>query len=63
MKITNVETFILKDELSKSFFFSQWAYDERRICVVKITKDQGVYGWGEGYGPAEIGRASCRERV
>ncbi len=54
MKITKIETFILKDTLSKSFFFSQWEYSERCICVVKVTTSDGQYGWGEGYGPASV---------
>ena len=54
LKINKIETYILSDKLDESFFFSQWAYKERRICVVKITTDQGVYGWGEGYGPADV---------
>lgn len=54
MIIEKVESFVLKDTLSKSFFFSQWEYSERSICVVKITASDGTYGWGEGYGPAKI---------
>ncbi|UMB54079.1 mandelate racemase/muconate lactonizing enzyme family protein [Lutibacter sp. A64] len=54
MKIIKIETFVLKDKLSKSFFFSQWEYSERCICVVKVTASDGTYGWGEGYGPATI---------
>lgn len=54
MKIEKIETFVLKDVLSQSFFFSQWEYAERSICVVKITCSDGTYGWGEGYGPATI---------
>jgi len=54
MKITKIETFILKDKLSQSFYFSQWKYSERCICLVKITNSDGQYGWGEGYGPAEM---------
>ena len=54
MKIIQVETFVLKDMLSKSFFFSQWEYSERCICVVKVTASDGSYGWGEGYGPATV---------
>lgn len=54
MKIEKIETFILKDKLSKSFFFSQWEYSERCICVVKITASDGQFGWGEGYGPAHV---------
>lgn len=54
MRIEKIETFILKDKLSKSFFFSQWEYSERCICVVKVTASDGTYGWGEGYGPATV---------
>ncbi|QQY83283.1 mandelate racemase/muconate lactonizing enzyme family protein [Tamlana sp. s12] len=54
MTIEKIETFILKDTLSKSFFFSQWEYAERCICVVKVTASNGQYGWGEGYGPATV---------
>jgi len=54
MKITKVEAFVLSNQLKETFFFSQWAYSERRICIVKITTDEGVVGWGEGYGPADV---------
>lgn len=54
MKIAKVEAFVLSDRLSESFFFSQWSYAERRICLVKITTHSGLVGWGEGYGPAEL---------
>ncbi|MDO7173109.1 mandelate racemase/muconate lactonizing enzyme family protein [Mariniflexile sp. AS56] len=54
MVIEKIEAFVLKDELSNSFFFSQWEYAERRICVVKVTASDGTYGWGEGYGPAAL---------
>ena len=57
MKIKSVESFILSDKLKESFFFSQWEYSERRICIVKITSDSGHVGWGEGYGPAGVIRA------
>lgn len=54
MKIKKVETFILKDTLSQSFFFSQWEYSERCVCLVRVTASDGSYGWGEGYGPAAV---------
>jgi len=60
MKIVKIETFILKDTLSKSFFFSQWEYSERCICVVKVTASNGQYGWGEGYGPAHVLEAGIK---
>jgi len=52
MKIVKIEPFVVKQKLANSFYFSQWNYDTRLICIVKITTDEGTYGWGEGYGPA-----------
>ncbi|MDW7692168.1 mandelate racemase/muconate lactonizing enzyme family protein [Flammeovirgaceae bacterium SG7u.111] len=57
MKIKSIESFILTDKLKESFYFSQWEYSERRICIVKITSDTGHVGWGEGYGPANVIKA------
>ena len=57
MKITNIEAYVLSDKLEKAFYFSQWEYRERLICIVKITTDEGLVGWGEGYGPATVLRA------
>lgn len=54
MKIAKIEAFVLSNQLKETFFFSQWAYSERRICIVKITTDEGLCGWGEGYGPADL---------
>lgn len=57
IKVTSIESFILSDKLEESFYFSQWEYAERRICIVKVTSSTGHVGWGEGYGPAGIVRA------
>lgn len=54
MKISKIEPIILSDKLEESFYFSQWHYSERTICIVKITTDTGLVGWGEGYGPAHV---------
>ena len=57
MKIKSIESFVLADKLDESFYFSQWEYSERRICIVKVTSDTGHVGWGEGYGPAGVIKA------
>ncbi|MFR9503299.1 MAG: mandelate racemase/muconate lactonizing enzyme family protein [Rikenellaceae bacterium] len=57
MKIVNIETFLLSDTLDERFYFSQFDYASRLICVVKITTESGIVGWGEGYGPANIIKA------
>ena len=54
MKIQKIEPFVITYKLDTPFYFSQWQYDTRKICIVKITLDDGTYGWGEGYGPAEV---------
>ena len=54
LKISKIETYIVRDKLSQSFYFSQWKYAERCICLVKVSTQDGQYGWGEGYGPAEV---------
>jgi D-galactarolactone cycloisomerase len=57
MKIVDVESYVLTDKLEETFYFSQWEYSERKICIVKITTDSGHVGWGEGYGPATVLKA------
>jgi len=54
MRIANVETFVVEQRLQRPFFFSQWKYDRRAVCLVRVTADDGTYGWGEGYGPAQV---------
>lgn len=48
---------MLVDKLKEKFYFSQWEYSERKICIVKITTDSGHVGWGEGYGVADVIKA------
>ncbi len=60
MKIAKIETYLLSDQLEESFFFSQWAYSERRICIVKVSTECDIIGWGEGYGPADVLEAGIK---
>jgi D-galactarolactone cycloisomerase len=57
MKISKIEPFVVSHHLKEMFYFSQWQYDTRTICLVKITCDDGTFGWGEGYGPAGVIKA------
>jgi D-galactarolactone cycloisomerase len=57
MKIEKIEPIIISQKLSEPFHFSQWEYQTRTICIVKVTTDDGLFGWGEGYGPAELVKA------
>lgn len=57
MEIKTIEPFIVSHQLENHFHFSQWEYNSRTICLVKITLENGAYGWGEGYGPASLVKA------
>jgi D-galactarolactone cycloisomerase len=57
MVVEKIECFVLSHELDRSFFFSQFKYDSRTVCLTRITLDDGRYGWGEGYGPAKVIKA------
>lgn len=64
MKITKIETFILRVPLGKErFYSSQCAFPERNSLLVRITTDEGLQGWGEGgqYGPPEPPEACIRK--
>ncbi|NME67808.1 mandelate racemase/muconate lactonizing enzyme family protein [Flammeovirga aprica] len=54
MKIVDITPYVLSQELETPFYFSQWHYASRKICLVKVTLEDGTYGWGEGYGPADM---------
>lgn len=53
-RVAQIETFVVSQRLQKPFSYSQWEYDRRTVCLVRITADDGTYGWGEGYGPAKV---------
>lgn len=57
MKVVKIEPYIVSQNLKQPFFFSQWEYCTRTICIVKVTGEDGSYGWGEGYGPAHLIKA------
>jgi D-galactarolactone cycloisomerase len=56
-RIVRIEPFVVSQRLQKPFSYSQWEYDRRTVCIVRVTADDGTYGWGEGYGPAIVIRA------
>lgn len=47
MKIEQIEIYPLEAKLSKPFGWSQRWTDTRMTTAVKITADDGTYGWGE----------------
>jgi D-galactarolactone cycloisomerase len=56
MRITAIQTFLLKAPLGKErFYWSQRSCPERTSLLVKIETDAGIEGWGEcgQHGPGE----------
>ena len=42
MKIKDIEVFLLSDQLDEAFYFSQFSYSSRLICIVKVTTESGL---------------------
>jgi len=57
MKIERIETYVVEQALDTPFYFSQFEFRSRQICMVKVVAEDGSYGWGEGYGPATVVKA------
>ena len=57
MKIELIESYVVEQELETPFYFSQFEFRSRQICMVKVVAEDGSYGWGEGYGPATVVKA------
>ena len=57
MKIERIESYVVEQELETPFYFSQFEFRSRQICMVKVVAEDGSYGWGEGYGPATVVKA------
>jgi D-galactarolactone cycloisomerase len=61
LKIVKIEPFLLSSKLDTPFYFSQFEYSERKICIVKISLNNGMIGWGEGYGPGLLVKAGIEQ--
>lgn len=57
MKITRVTTHLLHHDLEAPFESSFSTFRARRHCLVEIECDNGLVGWGECLGPADINAA------
>lgn len=58
MKITSVQAMILRTKMDKPFTSARgWWYKTKNAMLVKVTTDEGIEGWGEAYGPAEVTKA------
>ena len=58
LKIAQIEPIVVSQTLDEAFYFSQWEYQKRTICLVKVTTESGLVGWGEGYGPFGVVKAA-----
>jgi D-galactarolactone cycloisomerase len=54
MKITEIKTHRLYHELDEPFESSFSTFKARHHCLVEVVCDNGLIGWGECLGPAEI---------
>ena len=68
MKVTDVTCHVVQSKVEKPFTSARgWLYTTRASCLVEISTDEGVTGWGECYGPAMVNKAiietQYRQRV
>ncbi len=54
MKISSVQSHVLRYELDKELGYSQQYYKHRTAHLVEIETDDGITGWGECFGPGNI---------
>ncbi|PZW50491.1 D-galactarolactone cycloisomerase [Humitalea rosea] len=58
MKVTDVICHVLQSKVEQPFTSARgWLYTTRASCIVEITTDEGITGWGECYGPAVVNKA------
>jgi D-galactarolactone cycloisomerase len=68
MKITDVTCHVLQSKVEQPFTSARgWLYTTRASCIVEISTDAGITGWGECYGPAVVNKTiietQYRQRV
>lgn len=57
MKIIDVKAHVLEAKISEPFSWSFNRADARGACLVEITTESGLTGWGECFGPARLNAA------
>ena len=50
MKIINIKTYQICDNLEVPFWWGNGGNSKREASLVKIETDEGIIGWGEGWG-------------
>ena len=57
MKVTDVTCHVLQSKVEQPFTSARgWLYTTRASCIVEISTDEGITGWGECYGPAAVNK-------
>jgi D-galactarolactone cycloisomerase len=54
MKISSVETYILRAPLQQPFAYSQGWFHARTAMIVRVLTDEGIEGIGECFGPPDL---------
>ena len=57
MQIAEVRTYVLEAPLRQPFSWSFQGTSARSTCIVEITTDTGIVGYGECFGPARLNAA------
>ena len=58
MKISSATAMILRTPMKTPFTSARgWWYRTKNAMLVKVETDEGITGWGEAYGPAEVTKA------
>jgi D-galactarolactone cycloisomerase len=58
MHITAVRSHVLRYDLAEELGYSQQYYNGRSAHLVEVRTDDGVTGWGEGFGPGNVAIAN-----
>ena len=59
MKITSVTAHILRTPMKAPFTSARgWWYKTKNAMLVSVETEEGIVGWGEAYGPAEVTKSA-----
>ena len=63
MKITNIKTYQVEGKLKEPFWWGNGGNDKRSASIVKIETDEGLDGWGEGWGGIDAFKDILKDAV
>ena len=57
MLIKKITCYVVAAPVQRPFVSARgWVYGTRSTCLVEISTDDGITGWGECYGPAAVAK-------